>query len=250
MKVALCLLLTIASAVCASAKDLDRNDGTSYKDVEITERTPIGLSFICHGKAGWLDFRDMAPEMQREYGYDPAKADEFERELDKKGGDLVPAGGAPDMQAIPAEANLDPQTVPQNDQNTTVVAPGQQVLYDPAFFTAEGPVYNNRWVLWNGHHYPYYWWHNWYWGHHWVYSHGRYYPWHYFHGHGTWYHGKYYPYHHGLLDRHAQCHEREAHGAAHHPQAKDGEREGHAERSHKGGGEHHGGGHAGGGKAR
>ena len=207
----------------AFAKDLSTNTGVTYTDVTITEKTPIGVFFISQGKGGWLDFRDMTDQEQKEYGYDCAKADEFEQKLVQNQGNMVPPDGAPDMDNIPPEANLDSNTVPQTPENTTVIQPGQQVTYDPAYFQSAAPVYNNGWVYWNGRHYPYYWWHHWYWHHHWVYSNGRYYPWHYYHNHGVWYHGKYYPYHHGLLAEKNHCLTKEQHDMSRHPhpQARD-----------------------------
>ena len=201
----------------ASAKDLSTRTGITYKDVTITETTPIGIFFISHGKGGWLDFRDMTDQEQEKYGYDPAKADEFEQKLVQNQGNMVPPNGAPDMADIPPEANLDPKTVPQTPENTTTIVPGQQVTYDPTYFQSAAPVYYNGWVYWNGRHYPYYWWHHWYWHHHWVYSNGRYYPWHYYHNHGIWYHGKYYPYHHGLLAEKDHCLSKEQHNMNQHP---------------------------------
>lgn len=201
----------------AVAKDLSTTTGITYKEVTITETTPIGVSFISRGQGGWLDFRDMTEQEQAEYGYDRAKADEFEQKLIQNQGNLVPPNGAPDMGSIPPEANLDSNTVPQTPENTTTIVPGQQVTYNPTYFQSAAPVYHNGWVYWNGRHYPYYWWHHWYWQHHWVYANGRYYPWHYYHHHGVWYHGNYYPYHHGLLAESNHCQNREPHNMSQHP---------------------------------
>ena len=212
-------LLTAALllSISALAKDLETANGITYKDVTIAETTPIGVSFISGGKGGWLDFRDMTEPEQKEYGYDRAKADEFEQKLVKNQGNMVPPDGAPDMDNIPPEANLDPGTVPQTPANTTIISSGQQVTYDPTYFQSAAPVYYNGWVSWNGKHYPYYWWHHWYWHHHWVYHDGRYYPWHYYHNHGIWYHGKYYPYHHGVLAEKDRCLSKEEHNMVQHP---------------------------------
>jgi hypothetical protein len=203
------------AAGLAAAADLATKDGKVYPDVAIAEVTPIGLAFISGGKAGWVDFRDLPEEVARKYGYDPKKAAAFEAQIEKNGGNMVGPNDAPDTAGMPAEAALDPQQVPMSATNTVEVVDGQPVVYEPQYFPSSGPVYCNRWVYWHGHRYPYYWWHHWYWGHHWVYHHGRYYPWHYYHGHGVWYHGKYYPYHHGVLGPH-HCGEAKPHGAAHH----------------------------------
>jgi hypothetical protein len=216
MKTMRCLLSVLLFQVyVANAKDLVAKDGVTYKDVKITETLPIGLSFISDGKAGWIDFRDLPDAVAKEYGYNPKKADEFEQQIARNQGNMVSPTDAPDMKFMPPEANLDVQTVPQTSENTTIISSGGGVTYDPSCFPSSGPVYQNRWVHWNGRYYPHYWWHHWWWRHHWVYSKGRYYPWHYYHHHGTWYHGKYYPYHHGVLKEH-YCKEEKPHGAAPH----------------------------------
>lgn len=209
----LLFLSVLLLSLCASAKDIVTRDGTTYKDVTVTQTTPIGISFISNGKGGWIDFRDMTDDEQKDYGYDRQKADEFEQKLVQNKGNMVPPDGAPDMTDIPADANLDPKAVPQTQDNTVVIQPNQQVPYDPSCFTSAGPVYTNQWVSWNGRYYPSYWWHQWYWNNHWAYHNGRYYPWHYYHNHGVWYHGKYYPYHHGLLAKNDYCQSKDRHGA-------------------------------------
>ncbi len=210
-------VMAVVLSVCVTmyAKDLTLNDGTTYKDIQVTRVTPIGLEFTSDGKAGWVDFRDLPENVAKEYGYDPQKAEDFEKQIAQNQGNMVDPQGAPPSD-IPQDANLDTQTVPQTPQNTQVVEPGQTVLYEPQYFPNAAPVYYGNWVNWGGRYYPYYWWHNWYWGNHWVYNNGRYYPWNYYHNHGTWYHGKYYPYHHGLLEKN-RCNETKAHNMSRHP---------------------------------
>lgn len=220
MKKTFCLLLILLLQVASTrATDLVTKDGVTYRDVTITETLPIGLSFVSEGKAGWIDFRDLPQAVAKEYGYDPKKAEKFEQQIAQNQGNMVSPSDAPDMKSIPAEANLDVQTVPQTSENTTIISSGSAVSYEPSYFSSSGPTYCNRWVDWHGRHYPYYWWHHWWWNHHWVYSKGRYYPWHYYHHHGIWYHGKYYPYHHGVLAERG-CKEEKPHTAERHPAEK------------------------------
>ena len=202
MRTLSCMLSLLLLPPClASAVDLATKDGVTYADATITETLPIGLSFISHGKAGWIDFRDLSDDVAKEYGYNRKKAEAFEAQLAENKGNMVSPSDAPDLGSMPPDAGLNAQAVPPTAENTVVVNPGQTVVYEPTYFPSTGPVYLHRWVYWHGRHYPWYWWHHWYWGHHWVYSHGRYYPWHYYHGHGLWHHGRYYPYHHGLLGK-------------------------------------------------
>jgi hypothetical protein len=242
MRKMLCWLsVLLLQAALIQAMDLVTRDGTTYKDVTISETTPIGLSFLSEGKAGWVDFRDLPDAVAKKYGYDPVKAKEFEQQITENGGNMVSSTDAPDLNGMPTEANLDVNTVPQTDANTTIISSGSPVSYDPTYFQSSGPVYQNRWVRWNGRYYPSYWWHHWWWSHHWVNHNGRYYPWHYFHHHGVWYHGKYYPYHHGLLAKDG-CKEKKPHDESYHHS--------HGEEHHEShGGEHHeshgGGGHGG-----
>jgi len=210
----------LLSASVLSAKDLVLTNGTTYKDVQITQTTPIGLQFISDGKAGWVDFRDLTAEEAQEYGYDPQKAEAFEQQIAQNNGNMVQPQDTPPSD-IPDAANLDPQTVPQTPENTQIVDPNQQqtVVYDPQYFPNAAPIYYNGWVNWGGRYYPSYWWHNWYWGNHWINHNGRYYPYQYYHHHGTWYNGKYYPYHHGLLQSN-QCNETKPHNTNYHQYPK------------------------------
>ena len=208
------------SAVVLSAEDLILANGTTYKDVKITQTTLIGLQFISEGKAGWVDFRDLTAEEAQEYGYDPQKAEAFEQQIAQNNGNMVQPQDIPPSDT-PDAANLDPQTVPQTPENTQTIDPNQQqnVVYEPQYYPNDAPVYTNGWVNWGGRYYPSYWWHNWYWGNHWVNHNGRYYPYQYYHHHGTWYNGKYYPYHHGLLKEN-QCKETKPHNTNYHQHPK------------------------------
>ena len=70
-----------ALTVTVSAADIVATDGTVYRDINIQESTPLGINFSSEGNVHWLDFRDMPPETAARYGYDPAKAAAFEKQL-------------------------------------------------------------------------------------------------------------------------------------------------------------------------
>ena len=85
------LLLSALLTAAVSAEDITTTDGTVYKDIKISETTPIGINFVSGDKASWVDFRDLPPEVAQKYGYDPAKAAEFEKVLVQNQGSTVTA---------------------------------------------------------------------------------------------------------------------------------------------------------------
>ena len=228
------LLMALASfsiATAASAMDLTTNDGKIYKDVSITKLTPIGMKFICDGNSGWVDFRDLTPDIQKAFSYDPKAAAAFEQRLvDNKGFISATASQqvAPALQTVSA-APAQPQPPQEPDTQEALIAQqtppdfssyppdAQPVSQLPAGatvidcsssvpdtindvqFTA-GPAYcANSYVFWGGQYYPAYYWSHWWHDHNWVWHNGHYYPWNYYQHHGVWENGKYYPYNHGRL---------------------------------------------------
>ena len=234
----LAALAAFSLASAASALDLTTTDGKVYKDVSVTKLTPIGLKFICAGKSGWADFRDLTPDLQQAFNYDPKAAAAFEQKLvDNKG--FIPlsqqtlqpapvqvqpaqlaqqtqvqvqpvAAQEPDTQeALIAQQTppdyssypADAQPVSQPPQGATVIdcSSGVPQTIDSVEFTA-GPAYcPNTYVLWGGSYYPAYYWCHWWHSHNWVWHDGHYYPQNYYDHHGAWENGKYYPYEHGKL---------------------------------------------------
>lgn len=90
MKTRLSLLLMSAIfAGAAMAEDIVTSDGTVYRDVKITEITPIGINFISDNQACWADFRDLPPAVAQKYGFNPAKAGDFEKALAQNQGRTI-----------------------------------------------------------------------------------------------------------------------------------------------------------------
>lgn len=209
------LLLSVLFAVTVMAEDITAIDGTVYKNIKVTEITPIGINFVCEEKACWVDFRDLPPDIANKYGYDPVKAAEFEKALAQNQGvnvvdnaaDAAPDGTIPESSNVPAApqpampssggvtatlpapdviVNLPPPTpAPQ----VIVINNGDTVIYDDSYQPA-----TVVWVSWCGRYYPRHYWNYWYWKDRYIRWNGRYYPAHCFYRGGVWDHGRYYHY--------------------------------------------------------
>ena len=208
------LLLFALFAATVLSEDITTIDGTVYKDIKVTEITPIGINFVSNDKACWADFRDLSPDVAAKYGYDPAKAAEFEKALAQNqgsaiagdpseiaadstvtGNDTVPAVAPAPVQGTNvtvntpvANANITiapppPQVIVVNNGDTVIY--DQQIVYEPV---------TTIWVSWCGRYYPRSYWHYWYWKDRYVCWNGRYYPAHCYYRGGVWDHGKYYKY--------------------------------------------------------
>ncbi len=159
-------LLAFAAALAligsAAARDLTTTDGKVYQNVMITKITPLGLVFVCDGKSGWADFRDLPQDVQSEFGYDPQKAQDYEQSLAQNNGmESSPQGQLPayDPSQYPPEA----QPLPQGQQppagSTVIYASDIQSdsdLSDAAAVCA-GPA-SNAYIYYNNQYYPYYYW--------------------------------------------------------------------------------------------
>ena len=208
------LLLSVLFAVTVMAEDITAIDGTVYKNIKITEITPIGINFVCEEKACWVDFRDIPPDVANKYGYDPVKAAEFEKALAQNqggnvvdnamdaapdgttGGSGVPAGPQPAMPSsggvtvtLPAPDNTVNLPPPSPAPQVIVINNGDPVIYDDSYQPS-----TVVWVSWCGRYYPRYYWNYWYWNNRYIRWNGRYYPAHCFYRGGVWDHGKYYHY--------------------------------------------------------
>ncbi len=227
-------LASLAVSAAAFAIDLTTVDGKVYKDAEITKLTPIGLKFVCDGKSGWADFRDLTPDIQKSFAYDPKAAAAFEQKLvDNKGFVSITQQSAPPKPATAAPAPAAPAAIqpqaqepdtqealvlqqtppdfssyPPDAQPVSQLPAGASVIdcstsvpdaVNDVQFSA-GPAYcANSYVLWGGMYYPSYYWCHWWNEHNWVWHNGHYYPANYYNHHGVWENGKYYPYNHGRL---------------------------------------------------
>jgi len=212
------LFAALALTASASARDLSTLDGKVYSDVTITKITPLGLVFISGGKSGWVDFRDLPPDVQQEFGYDPQRAQAYEQKLVQSNGYEQSAQAqsqAQQIQAPPSQIQQaqqmpafdstqyppEAQPLAQAPEGATVINSADiQSDSDLSAVSAVcvGPACN-AYIYYNNMYYPYYYWSHWYHDHHWVWNNGRPYPWTYANHHGVWENGKYYPYEHGRL---------------------------------------------------
>ncbi len=212
------LLLSVLFAAAVIAEDIITIDGTAYKDIKVTEITPLGINFISEERACWVDFRDLTPDLAKKYGYDPAKAAEFEKSLaQNQDGNVVndtapvmPDEAIPVSDAIPAvppevstgysgvTATLPAANVSVNvpEPQVIVVNDGDTILYDDQDSYQPTTVV---WISWGGRYYPRYYWNYWYWKNRYICWNGRYYPAHCFYRGGVWNQGRYYRY---ATDRH------------------------------------------------
>jgi hypothetical protein len=198
-------VLPAALMMCSFASysaDLILNNGATFSNIEVTQTTPIGINFICNGSAGWADFRDMPLDEATSFGYNPAKAAAFEKQLQDNQGCALPDNASPG-DYIPQQALTNADNVAQTPENTITVNPGDSIPYDTQVVYGGGAP---QWVNWNGNCYPYNYWHHWYWNNHWAHSNGHYCPAHYYQHHGLWHNGRYYPYKHNLQNRPTQQH--------------------------------------------
>lgn len=196
--IALFTALMMCSLACYST-DLILNNGATFKNIEVTQTTPIGINFVCNGSAGWADFRDMPINEATSFGYDPMKAAAFEKQLQDNQGAVIPDNALPDY--IPQSELTNTDSVPLTPDNTIAVYPGDSIPYDTQVVYGCGAP---QWICWNGCYYPYNYWHHWYWNNRWAYCNGRYCPVHYYHQHGLWHGNRYYSYRHNLQGRPAQ----------------------------------------------
>ena len=81
----LCCMAGLSFAL--PARDIKTNDGNIYKDVSITSVTPVGID-ISFQKKGvsfvrLLRFTNLSKELQKEFNYNPQKAEKYQENLHK-----------------------------------------------------------------------------------------------------------------------------------------------------------------------
>lgn len=88
MKNVLVLFLISAIVFPVFSRDIKTTDGKVYKNVEISSVTPVGFD-ICYTKADStfvikeLLFKNLPEDVQKEFKYDPAKADAFQKQVNE-----------------------------------------------------------------------------------------------------------------------------------------------------------------------
>lgn len=84
MKLSLFCLVSLCAISVLCARDINTLDGITYKNVTITNSSPIGIT-ISYDKADGtevikgLDFRDLPADIQKEFNYTEIRAKEFEK---------------------------------------------------------------------------------------------------------------------------------------------------------------------------
>ena len=131
------ILLSALLTAAVSAEDVTTTDGTVYKDIKISETTPIGINFVSSEKACWVDFRDLPPDTAKKYGYDPAKAADFEKALAQNQGSTV-NGNTP--VTAPATVISPPAAVVATPVATTAVSPTAVNVVTPAATATVSPA--------------------------------------------------------------------------------------------------------------
>jgi len=131
------LLLFALLTAAVSAEDITTTDGTVYKDIKISETTPIGINFVSGDKASWVDFRDLPPDTAKKYGYDPVKAAQFEKTLAQNQGSTL-TGNMP--VTAPAAVISPPAAVAVSPTAANVTTPVAATTVTPRAVTVTAPV--------------------------------------------------------------------------------------------------------------
>lgn len=158
------LLLSALLTAAVSAEDITTTDGTVYKNIKISETTPIGLNFVSDDKACWVDFRDLPPDTAKKYGYDPVKAADFEKMLAQNQANPAPANvpaaapaatGTPAPAAAASPAAAGTALAQPVGASAPVVAVAVSVPPPPVIIVRGRPEHrprsteNSRFVVWN-----------------------------------------------------------------------------------------------------
>ncbi len=84
MKLSVFCLMAFYMISMVSARDITTLDGAAYKNVTITDSSPVGITIMYDKPNGatvirGLDFRDLPEDVRKEFGYTEVKAKEFEK---------------------------------------------------------------------------------------------------------------------------------------------------------------------------
>ncbi|MFA6101772.1 MAG: hypothetical protein WCV67_01690 [Victivallaceae bacterium] len=84
MKLLACCLIAFCMISTVSARDITTLDGATYKNVIITNSSPVGITIAYEKPDGatvikGLDFRDLPEDIRKEFGYTEIRAAEFEK---------------------------------------------------------------------------------------------------------------------------------------------------------------------------
>ncbi len=86
MKLSIFGLIAVGMISMVTARDISTLDGATYKDVTITDSSPVGITIMFDKPDGatvikGLDFRDLPKNIQQEFGYTEVRAKEFEKHV-------------------------------------------------------------------------------------------------------------------------------------------------------------------------
>ena len=73
------LLLSALLTAAVAAEDITTTDGTVYKNIKISETTPLGINFVSDDKVCWVDFRDLSADTAKKYGYTDSQSESKQR---------------------------------------------------------------------------------------------------------------------------------------------------------------------------
>jgi len=84
MKLFVCGLIAFCMFSMVSARDITTLDGATYKNVTVTDSSPVGITIMYDKPNGstvlrGLDFRDLPADIRKEFGYTEVRAAEFEK---------------------------------------------------------------------------------------------------------------------------------------------------------------------------
>jgi hypothetical protein len=74
------LTILLLAAMPAFADTITTISGTTYSDASVTKTTPAAISITHSTGMAKIPFKDLPAAMQKKYGYDPAKAAEYEEQ--------------------------------------------------------------------------------------------------------------------------------------------------------------------------
>ncbi len=84
MKLKLLIVMFLVSTITLNADTLKTLEGKVYTKVMILEKKPTGLSVMHSGGVVFVKFSSLSAEICKKYGYDPAKAAEFQKKDNAK----------------------------------------------------------------------------------------------------------------------------------------------------------------------
>src|SRR6266436_6569892 len=107
MKLAFAMLVTLCPGVFA--EDLTTLDNKTYRDVKVSRAEVDGIVILYSERGGKIAFTNLSPELQKKYGYNPAKAAAMAAKQDKirKLGRLGAGYRLSELKEAQAEARLE-----------------------------------------------------------------------------------------------------------------------------------------------